>query len=181
MLKNWSQLKIQRVTLLNNILRFGLETEESGSGSRSSDEVDRQAPAEPLDLSIIPQIVLTPYKTKTTESLAQQAAPTAATADITPTATTASATAANKSAATPGTASFTAVAAAAATAIAATAKTATFTAVTAALAATGEVRAAVPGRNNKVWNEPTYPVGEVCLGDYNPWISASIVHKRTLK
>jgi hypothetical protein len=161
---------IQKVTLLSNILRFGLETGESGSGSRSSDEVDRQAPAEPLDLSTIPDIVLTPYnKTKTTESLAQQAAPTAATADTTPTATAATA-------ATPGTEAFTAVAAAAATAIAATAKTATFTAVTAAAAsATAEVRAAVPGRNDKVWNEPTYPVGEVCFGDLNSWISSGMV------
>jgi hypothetical protein len=150
-------------------LRFGLETGESGSGSRSSDEVDRQAPAEPLDLSITPGTVLTPYNTKTTESLARQAAPTAATADTTPPATTASATAANTS---PGTAAFTAVAAAAAAAIAATAKTATFTAVTAAAA---EVRAAVPGRNDKVWNEPTYPVGEVCFGYYNSWISAGMV------
>ncbi len=152
-------------------LRFGLETGESGSGSRSTDEVDRQAPAEPLDPSIIPDVVLTPYKTKTTEILAQQAAPTAATADTTPTATTASATAANTSAATPGAAAFTTVAAATAAAIAA--KTATFTAVTAAgAAATAEVRAVVPGRNDKVWNEPTYPVVEVCFGNFNSWISA---------
>jgi hypothetical protein len=155
-------------------LRSGLETGASESGKRSSDEVDRQAPTEPLDLSIIPCIVLTPYKTKTTESLARQAAPTAATADTTPTATAAAAaTATNPS---PGTAAFTAVAAAAATAIAATAKTATFTAVTtAAAAATGEVRAAVPGRNDKVWNEPTYPVGEVCFIDLNSWIPAGII------
>ncbi len=143
-------------------MRFGLETGASESGSRSSDEVDRQAPAEPLDLSITQGILLTPYKTKTTESLAQQAAPTAATADTTPTATAAAAaTATNPS---PGTAAFTAVAAAAASAIAATAKTATFTAVTAGAA---EVRAAVPGRNDKVWNEPTYPIGEVCFCDFN--------------